>query len=220
MTSTDTAAAPARLVVFGAWYISHAVAEAAELSGWAVAGFVDPEPPERFATLRSVPDDVAVIAAIGNNRLRAMVCGRLIECGRRLVSIVHPSAIVSRSASVGPGCYLAENAVVRANATVGRGVFLNAGAIVSHDCRIGDFVTFGPTAATASHVAVGRETTLGVGVSVRPRARIGRDCVVGAGAAVVEDIGDGLTAVGVPARGTARSPDAGKQSDWGANRVW
>lgn len=211
------------LVIFGAWYLSHAIAEAAELSGWRVVGFVDPDPPDQIATLREIPPQAAVIAAIGDNFVRALVCSRLLEHGRWLTTITHPSAVVSRSASIGPASYLGESAVVRSNATVGRGALVNAGAVVSHDCAIGEFVTFGPNAATGGHVTIGAKTTIGVGASVRPWVRIGDQCEIGAGAAVASDIGNDMVAVGVPARTRERgskSPGPDEQSNWSGNAIW
>jgi acetyltransferase-like isoleucine patch superfamily enzyme len=41
---------------------------------------------------------------------------------------------------------------------------------------------------------------VGIRAGVRPGVRIGRGCTVGVGAAVVGDVADGLTVVGVPAR--------------------
>ncbi|WP_304412082.1 acetyltransferase [Synechococcus sp. CB0205] len=41
---------------------------------------------------------------------------------------------------------------------------------------------------------------IGIGASVIQQIRIGADVIVGAGAAVVSDLPDGVTAVGVPAR--------------------
>ena len=170
--------------------------------------------------LRAIPEGAAVIAAVGDNTLRARLCAELLEHRRNLATIVHPSAVVSRSASIGPGCYLGENAVVRSNSALGSGVFLNAGAVVSHDCEVGDFVTFGPNAASGGHVTIGAQTMIGVGASIRPWIRVGRGCVVGAGAAVVGDIEDGMAAMGVPARATPRSASPGKQSDWSLNTTW
>lgn len=211
------------LVIFGAWYSSQAIAEAAQLSGWRVVGFVDPDPPDQVTTLREIPPQTAVIAAIGDNFLRACVCSRLVEHGRCLTTIFHPSAVVSRSASIGPGSYLGECAVVRSNAIVGRGMLMNAGAVVSHDCAIGEFVTFGPNAATGGHVTIGGKTTIGVGASIRPWVRIGDQCEIGAGAAVVSDIGDDMVAMGVPARARAREsmfPRPNQQSNWSGNEIW
>jgi len=47
---------------------------------------------------------------------------------------------------------------------------------------------------------VGARTWIGIGAAVRHGIRVGADVTVGAGAAVVDDLADGVTAVGVPAR--------------------
>jgi sugar O-acyltransferase (sialic acid O-acetyltransferase NeuD family) len=215
---------PGNLVIFGGWFFSRVVAETAELLGWTVAGFVDPDPPEWISALSHVPDNTRAIVAIGNNTQRSLVQGKVLEHGRSLVSIVHPTASVSRSATLDAGCYLAEHATIRANSFVGAGTILNTGSVVSHDCHIGSFVSFGPNAATASHVSTGARTMLGVGACVRPHAKIGSDCEVGAGAAVVNDIPDGCTVVGVPAKPIERSMvkvgTKKKQSDWSSNTIW
>jgi len=49
-------------------------------------------------------------------------------------------------------------------------------------------------------VEIGDRSWIGIGASVIQQIRIGADVIVGAGAAVVHDLPDGVTAVGVPAR--------------------
>jgi UDP-N-acetylbacillosamine N-acetyltransferase len=212
------------LVIFGGWFFGRVVAETAELLGWTVAGFVDPDPPAWISALTHVPDSALAIVAIGNNKQRALVQSKVLQSGRSLVSIVHPTASVSRSAVLDAGCYLAEHAAIRSNSAVGAGTILNSGSVVSHDCQIGSFVSFGPNAATASHVSIGARTMLGVGACVRPYAKIGSDCEVGAGGAVVDDIPDGYTVAGVPAkpivRSAAKADTQKKQSDWSNNAIW
>ncbi len=208
------------LVIYGAWGFSHVVAETAVLVGWNVLGFVDPEPPEDATVVQGFPADTSVFVAIGNNQLREFVQHRLRENDRDVVSVFHPTASVSPSASVGIGCYLAEYAVVRSNSSVGSGTLLNSGSVVSHNCRIETFVTFGPNAAIAGNVEIGSRTMVGVGSSVRPFAQVGCDCVIGAGAAVIGNIPDNTLAIGVPAKPAAHSQSMGKQSNWKANTVW
>jgi acetyltransferase-like isoleucine patch superfamily enzyme len=71
---------------------------------------------------------------------------------------------------------------------------------VDHDAVLGDGVHVCPGARVAGEVTVGDATWLGIGSSVIQRVRVGADVTVGAGAAVVRDLPDGVTAVGVPAR--------------------
>jgi sugar O-acyltransferase (sialic acid O-acetyltransferase NeuD family) len=208
------------LVIFGGWFFGRVVAETAEILGWTIAGFVDPEPPEWVTALQRVPENSSVIVAIGNNRQRAFVQAKAVEHGRLVASVIHPTATVSRSATIGIGCYLAEHATVRSHSVVGAGSILNSGSVVSHDCNIGSFVTFGPNAAISGHVHIGSQTTLGVGACVRPHTRIGCDCEIGAGAAVVHNISDNCTVAGVPARSIPVETAEGKQSNWRANTVW
>jgi UDP-N-acetylbacillosamine N-acetyltransferase len=216
----DTAPADRKLVIFGAWSYGRVVAETAMTAGWSVLGFVDPEPPAGTPSLANVPEDARVIVAIGDNRLRSFVQSTLAARSRVLASVVHPSASISPSAEIGAGCHVAENAVVRTGAVIGPGTFVNSGAVVSHDCRLAGFVTFGPNAATGGHVSVGERALVGVGASIRPHARIGDDCTIGAGAAVVDDVEDGVTVVGNPARPIVVTVRAARQSDWASHRIW
>jgi len=47
---------------------------------------------------------------------------------------------------------------------------------------------------------VGDRTWIGIGAAIHHCVRIGADVMVGAGAAVVDDVPDGVTMLGVPAR--------------------
>ena len=209
------------LVIYGAWYLGRMIAETATLDGWTVAGFVDPDPPNGTTTLTRFPKkDAKAIVAVGNNQTRAFVHQKLLDNGRRLTSVLHPSAIVSPSAIVAEGCYLAEYSVVRTNSHVGAGCVLNSGAVVSHDCRLEQFVTFGPNAASASQVYIGERTLVGVGASIRPSCTIGAGCVIAAGAAVAGDVTEGEIVGGVPARPLKLDAKIVKQSDWKTNKIW
>ncbi|WP_239459962.1 sugar O-acetyltransferase [Nocardioides daejeonensis] len=54
--------------------------------------------------------------------------------------------------------------------------------------------------AAASPVTIGDNVSLGAGVIVNPGVRIGSDTVVGAGSVVIDDLPDGVLAVGNPAK--------------------
>lgn len=140
--------------------------------------------------------DQQVIIAIGNNRIRQRVAE---TAHHAFGTAVHPSALLSRHATLGEGSVMLHNAVVQAGAVVGRHCIINTAATVDHDCRLGDFVHISPNAALSGNVQVGEGAHIGTGASVIPGVRIGKWCVIGAGAVVTKDIPDYSVAVGVPA---------------------
>ncbi len=210
----------APLVIYGAWYFGQVVQETARSAGWHVLGLVDPSPPEHVRTLQALPADAAVIVAVGDNDVRAQIYERLKAAGRNFASVIHPQAVISPSASIGSGVFIAELCAVRTNSSLGDGVVLQAGSIVSHDCSVHDFASLGPNAACASKSVVSSGTALGVGAVIAPGLNIGAHCTIGAGAAVFRDTQPRHSLVGNPARATPRPEKEIAQSDWDSNLVW
>jgi acetyltransferase EpsM len=140
-----------------------------------------------------------VVVAIGDNRTRA-ACFDVaqLECPDA-ATIVHPAAVVSRSATIGAGTVVMPGAVINAGAEVGRNCIVNTCAVIEHDCVIGDHVHISPRAALGGGVTVGRFSHVGIGATVLPGASIGDGAVVGAGAVVLRFVAPEETVVGVPA---------------------
>lgn len=206
-----------RLAILGAGGHGKVVADTAECCGWETIEFFEDGWPAR-ETNGSWPvvGDTAmlmkylykfdgVVVAIGNNSVRHSKLCELSEAGAPLVSLVHPAATVSRRALIGVGSVVFAGAVVNADAKVGTGVILNTGCSVDHDCVLDECVHISPGARLAGGVQVGRLSWVGIGASVRQSIRIGSQATVGAGAAVVCDVHDSLTVVGVPARALVKS---------------
>ena len=131
--------------------------------------------------------DHPFLIAIGNNAIRKRIAEKL---SVRWASVVHPTSVVSPHAVIGEGTVLMPRAVVNAGATVGCPCIINTGAIVEHSS---------PNAALGGTVSVGAGTHIGIGACVRNNISICGSCTVGAGAAVVKNITEPGTYVGVPA---------------------
>ena len=101
---------------------------------------------------------------------------------------------------VGPGSVIFANSVVQSSVNIGVGCIVNTSSTVDHDCFLDDGVHICPGAHLAGHVHVGQLSLIGIGASIIQGIRIGSNVTVGAGAAVVRDLPNGITAVGVPAR--------------------
>lgn len=142
----------------------------------------------------------AAVIAIGDNALRARLGAACRALGLALPAVVHPTALLSPSASVGAGAQVMARAVIGPEATLGELALVNTGAIVEHHCTIGPAAHLGPGAVLCGGVALGARALVGAGAAVRPGCRIGADAVIGLGAAVVQDVPDGARMGGVPAQ--------------------
>ncbi len=198
----------APLFIYGAGGHGRVVADAAVAAGWIVAGFIDDHRAgEREAgwmildheDLDEHPSAV-VHVAIGAGEVRRLICERLQREGRTLVTIVHPTAWVSPSAELAENVYVGPQAAINAAATIDIGAIINTSAVVEHHCHMGAFSHLSPGAALAGAAQLGVLSTMGTNASAIPQVRIGDRCIIGAGAAVIEDIRDGQTVMGVPAR--------------------
>lgn len=201
-----------RLAILGASGHGKVVADTAECCGWQSVEFFDDAWPDRqdngcwavtgnTASLLAQLDQFdGVVVAIGNNAIRQAKLQQLQAAGARLTTLVHPAATVSRHARIGAGSVVFAGVVVNSDAQVGLGAILNTGCSVDHDCALGEAVHLSPGAHLAGGVQVGDQSWIGIGASVRQLVRIGNRVMVGAGAAVVADVPDDVTVVGVPAR--------------------
>ncbi|WP_460158343.1 acetyltransferase [Pseudomonas sp. S3_E11] len=206
-----------RLAILGASGHGKVVADTAECCGWQNIEFFDDAWPKartvgNWSVVGTTNDLLArvrefdgILVAIGNNGIRRRKMDELKSSGARLPVLVHPSSIVSRYASIGPGTVVFASVVVNAFASIGEGAILNTGCSVDHDCVLGACVHISPGARLAGAVSVGDESWIGIGACVRQVLSIGANVVVGAGAAVVGNISDNMTVVGVPARAIDRS---------------
>lgn len=144
--------------------------------------------------------DVAVALGIGDNRARFELLRWLGERGKRLETLVHPSAVVAPSVDLGAGAFVGAGAVIIGEARIGAGAIINTCASVDHDCAIAEAAHIAPGVRLCGNVEVGERTLLGVGTAVRPGIKIAADVVAGAGSVIVRDIRGPGTYVGNPAR--------------------
>lgn len=144
--------------------------------------------------------DVIVALGIGSNSLRHRVAEQCAQLGIPVESVVHPGAIVSSFAAVGPGAVVLAGAVVNARARLGIGCIVNSGAIVEHDAVLGDFAHASPNSTLAGGASLGEQAQLGASACILPGIRVGAYSIVGAGAVVSRDVAARCVVAGVPAR--------------------
>lgn len=199
-----------RVILVGAGRFAEEVTDVALMAGIEVAGWIEgldasrarvhPSPPILWVDeQRAFEPDLPIVPAIGAVARRGLV-ERLVAEGRRLATLVHPSAVVAPSAHLEPGCVVFPNVVIGARARIGAATIVNRGALVGHHTEIGAYSFVGPGANLAGAIHVGEQVYVGVGAVVRDGMRVGAHAMIGAGAVVVADVAEGTTVFGVPAR--------------------
>lgn len=189
--------------LYGASGHGKVIKDILDAQGRKVDGFIDDNPSINeicgFPVQHSTEEADEIIVSIGNNDTRKKVVVNLPNCNYAEAAI-HPSSIISESASIGNGTVVMAGTVINSDAHIGKHCIVNTGATVDHECQISDYAHIAPGAHLCGQVHVGEGTLVGVGSSVIPCVRIGKWCVIGAGSVVVNDIPDGYLAYGNPCK--------------------
>jgi UDP-perosamine 4-acetyltransferase len=204
---------PARVLIFGGGGHAKVVIESLRAADPDVdLAIIDDDPGKLSSEILGVPvvggrgwlesnwPEAPVAMGLGSNRARVDFAEWLRQQNRKITSVIHPSAVVSPSATVMEGAFLAPACVINAETTVGALSIINTGATVDHDCIIGEGVHIAPGAHLCGNVTVGDRALVGAGATIVPGLRIGADAIVGAGATVVRDVPDRVRVAGTPAK--------------------
>jgi len=207
------------LVIVGAGGFGRETAQAVhdinEAGGtWRLLGFMDDDSARHGSSV----DGITVIGGRDEVRSRAdasvVVCtarpddhvsrprivGELDLPAARYATIVHPTAAVSASSSIGPGSVLLAHVALTTAVRVGRHVAIMPQVVLTHDDVVEDFATLASGVRLGGSVRVGRAAYLGAGALVREGCSVGAGALVGMGAVVTRDIPAYEVWAGVPAR--------------------
>jgi len=140
------------------------------------------------------------VGSTGNNIFRKKLFELGISNKLLPLTVIHPTAIVSKYSTIGEGSQILAGAIVNTGADIGENVIINSGAIVEHDCVINNHVHIATGATLSGTVKVGELSHIGTGASIRQSITIGCETVIGAGAVVVKDAISRKTYIGNPAK--------------------
>jgi sugar O-acyltransferase (sialic acid O-acetyltransferase NeuD family) len=204
------------LILFGAGGHAAVVADAAVAMGFVLVGVVDAmrpiadgRPPFGGVPWLGSPEDpdpslhellgrgARVHAAIGDAGLRRRWLGNHFA---HAASVIHPTAVVSPSATIGDGVFIGPRAVVNARAVIGAGTIINTAAILEHDARTGEYCHLAPGAIVLGNAGVGDQVLVGSNATILPAITVGHRVTIGAGSVVTSDLPDDVRAFGNPAR--------------------
>lgn len=131
-------------------------------------------------------DDYFVIG-VSNVEFRKKVITQLQLNNARFLTLIHPTAIVARNASLGCGCFISPYCMIGPNVVIGDFNHLTSQSVISHDTRIGNNNILS-TALLCGHVNVGDDNMFYIKSTVIPHISIGCRNIVQAGMIVDKDL--------------------------------
>jgi sugar O-acyltransferase (sialic acid O-acetyltransferase NeuD family) len=187
---------------------------------WRLLGFLDDSPGLEGTTVSGLPvlgpidaaaDYPRAAIAITTGRpdnyvSRSRIARRLGRDEESYATLIHPTAAVGTSCSIGPGSVLLANVTLTTEVTVGRHVAAMPQVVLPHDTVVGDFATLASGARVGGGCEIGSEAYMGSGSSLREGLRVGSRALVGMGAVVTRDVPPERLWCGFPARDTGPAP--------------
>jgi sugar O-acyltransferase (sialic acid O-acetyltransferase NeuD family) len=118
----------------------------------------------------------------------------------RFETIVHPSASVSKLATLGRGVVILQNVTIASFAKIGNHVIVLPASVISHDAEIGNYTCIAAGVCISGSVEVGESCYLGTNSSLISNIRVGNHSLIGMGGVVLKNVPENKVAAGCPAR--------------------
>jgi sugar O-acyltransferase (sialic acid O-acetyltransferase NeuD family) len=193
----------------------HAVDPTIEL-----VGFLDDNPALHGRSVSGTPvlgpvdavvdhPDAAVVVCVGRPdafTARRDVVTRLDLPPERYATVVHPTASIGSTCSVGRGSVVLAQVALTADVVVGQHVAIMPQVVLTHDVRVDHFATLASGVRLGGGVHVGTGAYVASGVCVREGCRVGEWAMIGMGSIVTRDVPEERVWYGSPARDVRRSP--------------
>lgn len=199
-----------KLVIIGAGGYAKSVLDSIDYFNCEVVGFIDEFSKEKehlgYPILANSLDEMNNISkyvyfiAIGNNQKRKNWYEKLVKQNLRIINVVDKSAIVSRQATIGTGCFIGKMAIINSKATIGNNCIINTKALIEHGCKISNNCNISTNTVLNGDVEVGECSFIGSSSVTLGQLSIGSYSTVGAGAVVIKNVDNNVTVAGVPAR--------------------
>lgn len=135
------------------------------------------------------PGDTVTIA-VGSTAARRKIADLLRARGTRLLTYIHPTALVAETATIGEGVIVCPNSIVNAGAHVDTNVAINVFCSVGHGARIGAHSVLSPYCSLSGDSALGEGGFMGTRATLFPKVVLGAACVVDAHSAVKQSTPD------------------------------
>ena len=162
-----------------------------ENTSWPIIGSLD--------SYQKCEGDIFVIA-YGDPKLRQKALVKIEKKSWELATLVHPTAYISKYATISSGSIICPFAIVGLKAHIKKNVLMNSYSAAGHHSEIGDSCVLCPKSLIAGKSIVGSLSFIGSGAIVTPGKNIGKLSSIGALSVVYRNVKDGSFIIGNPAK--------------------
>ena len=140
-----------------------------------------------------VNKDICYVMGIGNLSIRTKVLQEFKLKGASFTTIIHPSALVSKSAQIGEGSVISHNVSIGPKVIIGSFNVINSRCTIGHDARVGDNNFLSPQVVLGGYAQIGNNNLLGTNSCLIPDITMGNNNKIMAGMAVLNKVNDNET---------------------------
>lgn len=170
----------------------------AEMSGISHCGQITKESIDRVCCNESY-----FVWSLMSVKIMDNLVGRLQDLGidkNKFATLIHPTAIVSKSACIGNGVTIHPLCVIGPGVKIDDHSMIFGQGFIGHGAIIGTFSYIANNASIGARVKLLQGAYIGTNSCIRENVSVGRWSVVGMGSVVLNDVEDYVTVVGAPAR--------------------
>lgn len=169
-----------------------------------IIGFLDDNPKNYDSYKFSAPliggvkghkpaKDVCYIIGIANLAFRRKFVEQYLVQGAEFMSLVHQSAYISPSCSLGQGVVIGPNANLGPNTVIGDYSMINSRCSIGHDSKLGKYNFISPNTCFSGFTTIGDGNLFGINSATIPNIKVGNNNRIMAGMVLDKNIGDEST---------------------------
>lgn len=170
-----------------------------EINGYPVLGKINAETAQLYLADKSVYFYFSLIST----KLNHTFIHRLHELNipvERFATLIHPTAVVSKFASIGHGVSIQPFVSVGPNVHLGNHIQIYAQSLIGHNSRLEDYTYVANNACIGASVTLKEGAYLGTNATTLENVTLGKWSLVGIGSVILRDVPDYAKVVGNPSK--------------------
>lgn len=147
-------------------------------------------------------DGMNFTISVGNNKIRSELANKIREKSGNVPTIIHPTAVVSKFATIETGVVIHVNSVVQADATIKKDTVLSYNTSVSHNSIIGEACYLAFNSSIGAYINVQDFVLIGQAAAIisDKLEYIGHHSIIGGGSVIIKNVEPYSIVIGNPGK--------------------